>query len=145
MIWVIATRKCWDITYFKSDIYIYISKEILFKICVRERNQAECEKCYIDNIAKDIGRKNQETVQDLIREIRFTNNSPILLFYFNAAKGTKSEKSFWRFASRWCLPTKERKRERDRVGERKRKRVRGRIGNSREELKRIWRVWILLN
>lgn len=58
----------------------------------------------------DAIKKNCET--DLVRASRFTRcvlpRKAVLLFYFNTAKETKSEKSFWRFASRRCLPTKER-------------------------------------
>lgn len=65
------------------------------------------------------------------------------LFYFNTVKETKSEKSFWRFASRWCLP-KEKGRERRRKKERKKESERPYrehiITYSRQGRKRIWRV-----
>jgi len=50
---------------------------------------------------KRIKRKNRETVQNLVRVNRgVMPRKTVPLFYFNAAKETKSEKSFWRFANR---------------------------------------------
>jgi len=70
-----------------NDIFSLYMKEIEInaKNCMQER----------------LNEKNRETVQHLVRANReVIPRKTVPLFYFNAAKETKSEKSFWRFASR---------------------------------------------
>lgn len=77
--------KCRDILSY--NIFWLNVKEI--KINVKELLRQE-----------ELNEKNRETVQHLVRANReVISRKTVPLFYFNVAKETKSEKSFWRFAS----------------------------------------------
>lgn len=114
----------------------YISKEILFKRRIRERNQDECENCYERYRTKKSRDCTRSRKSDPIYE-PFCRERPS---HFSILMPQKGQRAKSPSGDSPAGDVYRRKREREREGEKKRKRVRDRIGNSRHELKRIWRV-----